>query len=234
MSSKDAQNLYGQKMGQKGARTRARLMQATAALIEKRSIRDLKVTEITAFAGLSNATFYIYFDDVTDVVLALALEVKQITPVIEELLAQPWAPEDALRNARVIVQAYMSFWDQHQAVLRLRNLAAEEGDKRFREARHQATLSMFNMICERIEASGFPVDSNSMATLMMTMLERIPAITRLPATRSRPKLMDAAAFLLASLIAPGSTSLLAEPKPAGRKRKPGDRASGPSSAEVAE
>jgi len=228
MSSKDAQNLYGQKMGQKGARTRARLMQATAELIERRSIRELKVTEITALAGLSNATFYIYFDDVTDVVLALALDVKQITPVIEQLLAKPWAPEDALGNARVIVQAYMTFWDQHQAVLRLRNLAAEEGDKRFREARHQATLSMFNMICERIDRSGFPVDTNSMATLMMTMLERIPAITRLPATRSRPKLMEAAAYLLASLIAPGSTSLLAAPGAVERKRGASARPAGSS------
>ena len=231
MSVKAAQNQLGQRMYPKGAQTRRRLMKATADLMEKRSVRDLKVTEITALAGAATSTFYIYFDDVIAAVLAVTEEIEQFTPEIRSLLDQPWAPRDAYQNARALVQAYVNFWDQHHAILRMRNLAAEEGDKRFREARHRSTEPLLVVLQQKVEAGGLPVDARAVATIIMAILERIPAITRVPGPRrrSRPKMIDAAAFTIAALLTPHSISLEvadappqadpAAPKPAQRRRK---------------
>ena len=62
--SKRKQNLYGQEMGDKGAKTRAKILTATESLIEKRSITELKVSEIGSLAGVSSSTFYLYFQTV--------------------------------------------------------------------------------------------------------------------------------------------------------------------------
>ena len=209
MSAKTAQNQLGQRMYPKGAQTRQRLLKATADLMEKRSVRDLKVTEITALAGAATSTFYIYFDDVSSAVLAVTEQVEQFTPEIKNLLDQPWTAQNAYQNARALVQAYVSFWDQHHAVLRVRNLAAEEGDKRFREARHRSTEPLLVVIQQKVQASGLPVDAGAVATIIMSILERIPAITRVPSPRrrSRPRMIDAAAFTIAALITPHSISL---------------------------
>jgi AcrR family transcriptional regulator len=57
---KRAQNLYGQAMGRKGSETRARLIRATVELLEKRSLRDVSVSDIATLAGTSSPSFYIY------------------------------------------------------------------------------------------------------------------------------------------------------------------------------
>jgi AcrR family transcriptional regulator len=70
---KRTQNLYGQAMGRKGSETRARLMRATVELLEKRSLRDVSVSDIATLAGTSSSSFYIYFADVTAAALAAAV-----------------------------------------------------------------------------------------------------------------------------------------------------------------
>jgi AcrR family transcriptional regulator len=64
--------LDGRALGQRGARTRRRLLDATSQLLETEGIRDLRVVEIARVVGTSPATFYQYFRDVDDAVLALA------------------------------------------------------------------------------------------------------------------------------------------------------------------
>src|SRR5882762_11779811 len=83
---KRPQNLYGQAMGRKGTQTRERLIRATVDLLEKRSLRDVSVSDIATLAGTSSSSFYIYFADVTAAALAAAEGVEQITPQIEALL----------------------------------------------------------------------------------------------------------------------------------------------------
>ena len=47
-----------------------------------------------------------------------------------------------LDDARALVDGFVDYWDRHRAVLRTRNLAAQEGDERFRDVRHR-TLRPF-------------------------------------------------------------------------------------------
>src|SRR5579859_3226181 len=135
---KRAQNLYGQSMGRKGTQTRERLIRATIELLEKRPLRDVVVSDIATLAGTSSSSFYIYFEDVSSAALAAAQGVEQITPEIEALLGSAWTRADAQDKAVALVESYVNFSSQHHAILRIRNLSADEGDKRFEDVRHRA------------------------------------------------------------------------------------------------
>src|ERR1700735_4427080 len=151
---KARQNLYGQSMGRKGTETRQRLIRATVELLEKRSIRDVSVSDIATLAGTSSSSFYIYFADVSAAALAAAESIEQITPEIERLLRVSWSKSDGQVKAAALVEEYVSFASQHHAILRIRNLSADEGDKRFETVRHQAVSRIHDLLEAPLAASG--------------------------------------------------------------------------------
>src|SRR6201989_3010157 len=129
--------LDGRQLGKRGAPPRRKLLGATAVLLESHGIRDLRVVDIARAVGSSPATFYQYFRDVEAAVLALAEAVgDEITPLAARL-DTPWDATHGLDDARALVDVFVDYWDRHRAVLRTRNLAAQEGDERFREVRHR-------------------------------------------------------------------------------------------------
>jgi AcrR family transcriptional regulator len=197
-------NLLGQSIGRKGAETRERLLKATVELLEKRSLREVSVADITALAGTSSSGFYIYFTDVTAAALAVAETIYQITPEIEAMLSREWTAENAQANAHALVNSYVNFTRQHHAILRVRNLAADEGDRRFEEVRHNAVSRIHELLSTRIAAANNGLDPSSGASAVLALMERISAISRLPLRRhhSRTKLISSAAFLVASAMTP--------------------------------
>jgi AcrR family transcriptional regulator len=199
---KRAQNLYGQSMGRKGTETRERLIRATVDLLERRSIRDVSVSDIATLAGTSSSSFYIYFADVSSAALAAAESVEQITPEIEELLSHPWTRAEGQDNAVALVEAYVNFSSKHHAILRIRNLSADEGDKRFEEVRHRAVSRIHKLLESRIETLDGGLDPSAGASAILALMERISSIARLPLRRhhSRKSLIVAAAFLIANAM----------------------------------
>jgi AcrR family transcriptional regulator len=134
--------LDGRSLGRRGALTRRRLLDATSALLETHGIRVLRVVDIAREVGSSPATFYQYFPDVETAVLALAEEAGDEIVPLAARLDPPWDATRGLDDARALVDGFVDYWDRHRAVLRTRNLAAQEGDQRFRDVRHR-TLSEF-------------------------------------------------------------------------------------------
>jgi AcrR family transcriptional regulator len=130
----------GRTLGPRARKTRGALLQATEALLATQSVRDLSVVDIARAAGTSPATFYQYFKDVSEATLRLAEQAAEEMPAVLELIDRPWDGEGGLANARAIVEAFLRHWDSHRAVLLVRNLAADEGDRRFMRVR-QRTLS---------------------------------------------------------------------------------------------
>src|ERR1700679_3993075 len=117
---KARQNLYGQAMGRKGNETRQRLIRATVELLEKRSIRDVSVSDLAPVAGTSSSSFYIYFTDVSAGALAAAEGIDQIPPEIERRLRLSWSKSDGQRNAAALVEEYVDLASHHHAILRIR------------------------------------------------------------------------------------------------------------------
>lgn len=115
-------------------------------------MRDVSVVDIARKAGTSPATFYQYFKDVSEATLRLAEQAAQELEVIA-LIDGPWEGERGLDNARAIVEAFVRHWDAHRAVLLVRNLAADEGDRRFQKVRQQSLTPMIEHFVAQIEKS---------------------------------------------------------------------------------
>jgi len=171
----------GRELGRRGTETRRRLLDATAELLEHHGVRDLRVVEITRRVGTSPATFYQYFRDVPDAVLALAEEVGEDLAPVGELLEGAWSDDAGLDASRALVERFITYWDEHRAVLRTRNLAAQEGDERFRAVRIAALRPLLEGLASRIEVSqragrvARSLSAPAAAAALMAMLERMAA-----------------------------------------------------------
>jgi AcrR family transcriptional regulator len=130
--------LDGRPLGRRGVQTRSRLLAATSELLAHDGIRDLRVVDIARTVGTSPATFYQYFRDVEDAVVALAEAVGDELAPLARRLDRPWTSGNGLDDARALVDGFVTYWDRHRAVLRTRNLAAQEGDQRFRDIRNRS------------------------------------------------------------------------------------------------
>ena len=176
--------LDGRALGRRGAQTRRRLLDATAELLETHGIRDLRIVDIARAVGSSPATFYQYFRDVEEAVLVLAEEAGNEIAPLAARLEPPWDSEHGLDDARALVDGFVDYWDRHRAVLRTRNLAAQEGDERFREVRHRTLRAFVIGLRDKISASraaGRVVEEMSPAAAsaaMVALIERMAAFHR--------------------------------------------------------
>jgi AcrR family transcriptional regulator len=171
----------GRALGRRGALTRRRLLKSTAQLLETHGVRDLRVVDIAREVGTSPATFYQYFRDVEDAVLSLADAVGEDLAPIGELLVQPWSDTDGLGVARELVESFIEYWDAHRAILRTRNLAAQEGDRRFRDVRNEALRPLREGLAAKVAESQqlgrVPPELSPVAaaSALAAMLERMAA-----------------------------------------------------------
>jgi AcrR family transcriptional regulator len=142
----------GRELGPRALQTRQRLLEATAQLLVERSVRDVSVVEIARAAGTSPATFYQYFKDVSEATLRLAEQAAEEMPEMIELISGSWDGDAGLERARRLVDAFVRHWDAHRAVLLVRNLAADQGDRRFLRVRQQAMTPVLARLADRVRA----------------------------------------------------------------------------------
>jgi AcrR family transcriptional regulator len=176
--------LDGRPLGKRGAATRLRLLEATAQLLESHGVRDLRVVDIAREVGTSPATFYQYFRDVEEAVLALTAEVGEELAPVDELLRRPWTGPTGLDAARDMVDLFIRYWDEHRAVLRTRNLAAQEGDQRFRQVRNNSLRPLTEHLAAAVaesQAAGrvsTEIAPMAAAAALVALLERMAAFHR--------------------------------------------------------
>jgi AcrR family transcriptional regulator len=126
----------GRVPGRRGQATRQRLLACTEDLLATTSYRDVKVIDIARQAGTSPATFYQYFPDVEAAILVLAEEMAHEGQHLTDIITVgSWRGRASYDTALELVDAFMAFWDEHRAVLRVMDLATDEGDRRFQRIR---------------------------------------------------------------------------------------------------
>jgi len=181
VSSSELVSIDGRRLGRRAQLTRRRLLDATAELLETTSILDLAVVDIARRVGSSPATFYQYFRDVEEAVLALSEEVGDELHELAGLLEMPWRGSAGLEAAQSLVDGFIDYWDRHRAVLRTRNLAAQEGDRRFRLVRNRALGVITNRLSDKIaeaKAAGRVsegITPYAAAGALVAMMERMAA-----------------------------------------------------------
>lgn len=194
----------GRVLGSRAESTRTRLLDATSKLLSEAGVLELRIVDITREVGSSPATFYQYFIDVDAAILALAEQATHDEAPLVSHLSTGWDGDDGLRRAEEFVDDYMRYWDDHTAVLRVRNLKAEEGNVAFREARSKANLLLIqamSAMVEQAQRDGRLPDTIHpfvTATAMIAMIERLLPYRTEIARRGAPApaLRDTLAILL--------------------------------------
>jgi AcrR family transcriptional regulator len=211
----DRRNQIGQRIGAKGQRTRQKLIDVTVGLLESHGMRDLTVAEVARVAATSPATFYVYFDSVQAVVLGALEQAPHTTDELQAMVAAPWT--DGLVSALNFVTRYTDSWNRHGTVFRVRNMAAEEGDERFLNARQAVALPMLRVFAAKIadgQRAGTisaALHPESTAGVILAMLERVSSVgpTRATATAygiTYQHMREAAAYMLVQLLGEGTVA----------------------------
>ncbi|MGV4985560.1 TetR family transcriptional regulator [Streptomyces sp. NPDC001709] len=141
----------GRVAGRRGQATRQKLLDCLSEMLSSSPYRDVKVIDVARKAGTSPATFYQYFPDVEGAVLEIAEQMATEGAGLTELLAgRSWAGKSGWQTAQELVDGFLEFWRKNDAILRVVDLGAAEGDKRFYKIRMKILNSVNNSLAESI------------------------------------------------------------------------------------
>ncbi|TWV42567.1 TetR/AcrR family transcriptional regulator [Streptomyces misionensis] len=141
----------GRVAGRRGQATRQKLLDCLSEMLSSSPYRDVKVIDVARKAGTSPATFYQYFPDVEGAVLEIAEQMATEGAGLTELLeGRSWAGKSGWQTSQELVDGFLDFWKKHDAILRVVDLGAAEGDKRFYKIRMKILNSVNSSLADSI------------------------------------------------------------------------------------
>ncbi len=169
-------NMHGQKMGRKGRLTRQRIMDVTLQMLENSSYKDLTVADVAYEAEVSSSTFYVYFEDIEDVlfecVKAAALDLGELYEVLNE----EWTQDNLESHVQRFVSLYTELWEKYRVELRIRNLEADQGNLRFLNIRVETTKGIIQALAKKIgQLNPNLKNSEQMAVIIHAAMSSIAA-----------------------------------------------------------
>jgi AcrR family transcriptional regulator len=137
--------------GRRGQATRQKLLDCLSEMLSSSPYRDVKVIDVARKAGTSPATFYQYFPDVEGAVLEIAEQMATEGGQLTELLAgRSWVGKAGWQTSQELVDGFLEFWRRNDAILRVVDLGAAEGDKRFYKIRMKILNSVNNSLSDAV------------------------------------------------------------------------------------
>lgn len=172
-------------LGRKGRATQRALMDATARLLERTSPINLTAAAISKEAGTSPATFYVYFNNVEDILWALCSEISNETShlfVNDSFLRVDERLED---DALQFVRGYCDIWSKDGMLLLYRNMESDRGNRRFNQLVLKIALPILQGLTNRIVEAAAPdkpitrSEANAEAVVFIAAIDRIAAALHL-------------------------------------------------------
>lgn len=172
-------------LGRKGLATKRSLMDAASHLLETTSPISLTAASISKEAGTSPATFYVYFDNVEDILWALCSEISNET---SDLFVHDRFLRDVDRleqDALEFVHGYCDIWSKDGMLLLYRNMESDRGNRRFYHLVLKIALPILQGLTDRIvEAAppGKPIsrsDANAEVAVFIGAIDRVAAALHL-------------------------------------------------------
>ncbi len=168
----------GRVPGRRGLATRQRLLDHVGEMLASSPYRDVRVVDVARRAGTSPATFYQYFADVEEAVLALGEEVaRAVQDTLIPLVEGPrWRGRAGYDAALAVVDGYLDFWADHGSVVRVMDLGTNEGDARFHQIRSRFFTRFNEALAERViqeRPVGDDIDPRATAGAMTSMLAHV-------------------------------------------------------------
>ncbi|MFE0644174.1 TetR family transcriptional regulator [Streptomyces sp. NPDC058877] len=142
----------GRVAGRRGQATRQKLLDCLGEMLSSSPYRDVKVIDVARKAGTSPATFYQYFPDVEGAVLEIAEEMAKEGAALTDLVSgRSWVGKAGWQTSEELVEGFLDFWRKHDAILRVVDLGAAEGDKRFYKIRMKILNSVTNSLTDAVK-----------------------------------------------------------------------------------
>jgi AcrR family transcriptional regulator len=170
----------GRVAGRRGQATRQKLLDCLDDMLSSSPYRDVKVIDVARKAGTSPATFYQYFPDVEGAVLEIAEQTVAESSGLAELAAgRSWTGKSGWQTAQELVDGFLEFWRKNDAILRVVDLGAAEGDKRFSKLRLKILNSVNSALADSVaelQAKGRAdkdVNPAAIAGALVTMLSGV-------------------------------------------------------------
>lgn len=228
-------NKHGQAIGRKGAESRQRLLDATRGLIATQPAHKLSASAIARTAKLASQTFYLYFDDIDEVLLSLSSEAAEDMDAVFAELDRPWDMTFLRLHSQRFIDAYYGYWNRHRAILSIRNYRADNGHEAFLIARQNASMPIIMKIAERIRSAhgdkALPQkDAIARGVIIFSAIERIAA--RPSTMQVKPTLLEdedlkrAEADILTLLFTPPLPEQVAGDNVALRNTQPSRKSTG--------
>lgn len=142
----------GRVAGRRGQATRQKLLDCLSEMLSSSPYRDVKVIDVARKAGTSPATFYQYFPDVEGAVLEIAEQMAAEGAELTQLLdGRSWVGKAGWQTSQELVEGFLDFWRKNDAILRVVDLGAAEGDKRFYKIRMKILNSVNNSLTDTVK-----------------------------------------------------------------------------------
>ncbi|MEU6127489.1 TetR family transcriptional regulator [Streptomyces sp. NPDC047123] len=142
----------GRVAGRRGQATRQKLLDCLSEMLSSSPYRDVKVIDVARKAGTSPATFYQYFPDVEGAVLEIAEQMAAAGAELTQLLdGRSWVGKAGWQTSQDLVEGFLDFWRRNDAILRVVDLGAAEGDKRFYKIRMKILNSVNNSLTDTVK-----------------------------------------------------------------------------------
>jgi AcrR family transcriptional regulator len=164
--------------GDAGPATQRRIKDALHRIIKRVKLSDVSVLGVAEEAGVSPATFYRYYRDVEHVAQALCMELIHDLDRAAEFAESDWLGPRGEGAALAFVEEFLAHWRRNKAILRMRNLKAEEGDPFFEDLRVHMLRRSTTALVRRMRGPGVPrgaPEPSVVGNLLVGMLERAGA-----------------------------------------------------------
>lgn len=198
-----ATSANGQPLGERGLRTRQRILEAVGAAVQQHGLRGIRLADIADEVGFRAPAFYQYFADLDEAILALCEEAGDLVPSFE-MEPDGWG-KDHPNGTRPFVEQFFRYWDEHRPLLTARHVAIMSGDTRFQSAANEA----FRPVAEalqaeiaaaqadgRIDPDLHPVALGAVLNMMIDVAAMAsPALTRYWNGDDSAELVDAVSFV---------------------------------------
>ena len=179
-------NKNGQELGRKGRETRRRLMDATLQLLSEGTPDKLTAARIAAIAEVRPASFYVYFDNVQELLYDLSEEAsREFMTAFEasDLFLDLASIED---DAARFIEMWNTFWARHKSILHFRDMQTSYGEVRYSTLSTESGIPvmdrLFRLVRKAYENKGgiSNIDAYAEAVVLYTAIDRLAASIHRP------------------------------------------------------
>ena len=195
-----SRNLNGQKLGRKGKDTRARILAAAAEIVAEGSEQPITLSAVARRALLGMTSLYLYFNDLSELLLAVLEPVEAAAEAHLGLIRPYWSDDRLSEQCRAFAAAYYAYWQDNSRILHLRNSLAEQNDQRMLQRSVISAQELIGLLAAQMNGNLQQPQSPdfALAVMLVTGFERAASIRtdmKLPGLLIDPIILSPERFL---------------------------------------